>query len=544
MIQTTGYIYVMINASYNGLVKIGKTTKDPQDRAKELSSATGVATPFIVVFKKEFKNCHVAEKIVHSILEEQGYRVNSSREFFNIDITEAINLIMTIPDKGNNDYIDDCNEDYSLPDNLADTYYDKATNYYYGTEDVFEDEDLALEYFEKSASLGRSDAYIKIGEIWSNRGNIRQAINSYKKGVDNDCLLCYGKLGQIFNNQDSVFYNKRNAELAYKKFFEYVDSSKGMHLDIDFAWEHLEIGNIVDHFIFIGVLNNDIPLEYEEFLVKYIPQIKAHFERQLIYLQKSNPDTANFYESKMLPYIDKLVDKHATFGLEGDELAEKYFLLAKEYFKSVENFDNSTNYLEEEQKAFELFSKSEELGYQISNIYIGICWLYKGYDYSISNADKAWKKFYNYAYKTFIKQPNSISKEQKEELLDGFTLIFNYAIEFNVKHLIHEYYVLLSLHLGILDYYNQKIDELSAKQCYNLDDNYEFKLSDFNKLDVTNNTEVNNILEQTNLVLDYYESEKGRKVIENVFAYIRNYAFMKKDKFASQTKFMIYPLDI
>mgnify|MGYP003308676464 CR=1 FL=1 len=96
MEQTKGYVYAMINPSYKDLVKIGKTTKDPEDRAKELSSATGVATPFIVVYKRFFNNCSVAEKRVHSILTEQGYRVNDSREFFSVSIPDAINIILNI----------------------------------------------------------------------------------------------------------------------------------------------------------------------------------------------------------------------------------------------------------------------------------------------------------------------------------------------------------------------------------------------------------------------------------------------------------------
>ena len=556
MENSSGFVYVMINTSYTGLVKIGKTTKDPDERAKELSSATGVVTPFIVVYKRQFNNCHVAEKVIHNILEEQGYRVNSSREFFSIDITEAINLIMTIPNEDNNNFIDDCVEDNSLNDNLADSFYEKATDYYYGTEDVFEDIDLALEYFEKSASLGKAEAYLKIGDIWRNRGNMRQAINSYKKGIDNDCLLCYGKLGEIFNDEDSGFYNKRNAELAYKKFFEYVDNSKGLHLDIDFAWEHMEIGFIVHQFLFVGVLNNDISLELEEFLIKYTPQIKTHFEKSLIYLQESNPETANFLESKLRPYINKLVEKHAVYGLEGDELAKKYFSIAKENFKDIENSYSSAENANSEKKTFELFSKSAELGYQIAKVYLGICWLYRGGNlnklspekqrksFSILKAEKAWKTFYNYAYNTFTEQQTMISEEQKEEILEGFTLIIYYAIRFNVEHLIHEYYVLLALYLGIIDYYSKRIDLLASKECYKLDDSFEFKPFELNKLDISNHSDASDLIDQTNMILDYFESEKERKQIETVHSYVKNFALKMKDKFGSQTKFMIYPLDI
>ena len=34
MENTKGYVYVMINPSYEGILKIGKTSKDPEDRAK------------------------------------------------------------------------------------------------------------------------------------------------------------------------------------------------------------------------------------------------------------------------------------------------------------------------------------------------------------------------------------------------------------------------------------------------------------------------------------------------------------------------------
>lgn len=60
-----GYVYVLINPSMEGLIKIGKTTKDPKERAREISASTGVATPFIVAYFRKFRNCHEAEKTVH-----------------------------------------------------------------------------------------------------------------------------------------------------------------------------------------------------------------------------------------------------------------------------------------------------------------------------------------------------------------------------------------------------------------------------------------------------------------------------------------------
>lgn len=94
--KTEGYVYVMTNSSIEGQVKIGKTTRDPYERAKELSSATGVPTPFVVVFYKPFKDCHLAEKTIHQYLEKKGYRVNNNREFFNMSIPKAIDVVQAM----------------------------------------------------------------------------------------------------------------------------------------------------------------------------------------------------------------------------------------------------------------------------------------------------------------------------------------------------------------------------------------------------------------------------------------------------------------
>lgn len=88
-----GYVYVMINPSLPDIVKIGKTTREPSERAKELSSATGVPTPFILVYSKPFADCHFAEKVIHGYFEDKGARVNGNREFFRVSTMEAIDLI-------------------------------------------------------------------------------------------------------------------------------------------------------------------------------------------------------------------------------------------------------------------------------------------------------------------------------------------------------------------------------------------------------------------------------------------------------------------
>ena len=89
-----GYVYVLINPSMPNLVKIGKTTREPKERAKELSSTTGVPVPFIVVYDEFFENCSKAEQYIHTLLADGGFRVSTNREFFEISVKEAIDAVM------------------------------------------------------------------------------------------------------------------------------------------------------------------------------------------------------------------------------------------------------------------------------------------------------------------------------------------------------------------------------------------------------------------------------------------------------------------
>jgi hypothetical protein len=62
------------------LYKVGWTSGTSENRAKELSSATGVPISFIVVDSWKHKDAEALEKSVHAMLD--SYRVNDRREFF------------------------------------------------------------------------------------------------------------------------------------------------------------------------------------------------------------------------------------------------------------------------------------------------------------------------------------------------------------------------------------------------------------------------------------------------------------------------------
>jgi DNA segregation ATPase FtsK/SpoIIIE-like protein len=94
-----GYIYALINYSMPGLVKVGRTARPPLDRLDELSGATGVPTPFQLVFDILVPDAPSAEQALHAILTERGYRYSDNREFFHAPIHEVVSLMLQLRER-------------------------------------------------------------------------------------------------------------------------------------------------------------------------------------------------------------------------------------------------------------------------------------------------------------------------------------------------------------------------------------------------------------------------------------------------------------
>lgn len=93
MFKQKGYIYILSNPSFKGLFKVGRTSRDPELRAYELSSETGVPTPFQVIFYKKIDDYCKNEYLIHAILEKKGYRIAENKEFFNAPLNEIKKVI-------------------------------------------------------------------------------------------------------------------------------------------------------------------------------------------------------------------------------------------------------------------------------------------------------------------------------------------------------------------------------------------------------------------------------------------------------------------
>jgi hypothetical protein len=87
-----GFIDVLTNDAFPGLVKIGRTIHDPRRRAGELYT-TGVPMPFNVAFCVSCCDPAIIEDAIHLHLEE--CRVNDSREFFRVSVRVAVSVVAT-----------------------------------------------------------------------------------------------------------------------------------------------------------------------------------------------------------------------------------------------------------------------------------------------------------------------------------------------------------------------------------------------------------------------------------------------------------------
>lgn len=95
--KENGFIYILSNECMPGIYKIGMTTNSPEQRAREISSSTGIPVPFTVVAAFHSKNPSQDERMVHDGWAK--HRINQSREFFRLtdqELEDAIHEISSI----------------------------------------------------------------------------------------------------------------------------------------------------------------------------------------------------------------------------------------------------------------------------------------------------------------------------------------------------------------------------------------------------------------------------------------------------------------
>ncbi len=233
-----GYLYVLANSAMPNMIKVGKTTRSPEERAIELSKATGLPTPFIVVYEQLFADCSEAEFFVHAYLEAKGYRVADNREFFNAPVSMVVKAISLAPNPIENQLTNqDPEEDadlidrsgnYGEMDNLSldkneviepwMSAFEEAESHYHGFSDYIEDHSEAMRLYKQAARLGSLEAYGRIGKMYAAGEGVREdkykALEFFKEGARKGNVYCYWAMGMLFLEEKNI----ANAEKCFSLF--------------------------------------------------------------------------------------------------------------------------------------------------------------------------------------------------------------------------------------------------------------------------------------------------------------------------------------
>lgn len=229
-----GFVYALLNLSMEGMIKVGRTARDPSGRVAELSRATGVPTTFHLAFKRYFSDCEAAESFVHALLEQEGYRVATNREFFRAPLEEVIDAIIKAP--GLSDASLPSPETGQVPpthapdpffDDLTITdppvwqaVFDEAEAYYYGHGDSLQDYAEALKLYKQSVKLGAVAAYLSLGTMYVNGEGCSPskavALDYFKEGARKGDTRCYAEMAELFSNHGQP----DNARKCWLRFFD------------------------------------------------------------------------------------------------------------------------------------------------------------------------------------------------------------------------------------------------------------------------------------------------------------------------------------
>jgi len=212
-----------------GLVKVGKTTRDPDQRAGELSATTGVPTPFVVVYHAYFSDCGAAEAYVHAALESKNFRVSSNREFFSGPVAEAVRAVVQAEQQLAREPVSGNAQSQSVAPQAAATSVEPwgallefADRAYFGTDDEPSDEVGGVELYRRAAKLGASRAYLQLGRHALEQDILdgqTEALSHFRQGAKLGCSRCLAEMGWILDTEDS--------DKCWAKVFKNIELAKG-----------------------------------------------------------------------------------------------------------------------------------------------------------------------------------------------------------------------------------------------------------------------------------------------------------------------------
>ena len=201
-----GYIYILVNPGLKkNVLKIGRTTRDPETRSEEISQGTGVPLLYYVAYSEKTFNCEIAERRIHEEL--ANYRYNDLREFFVLPLQDAISQVHAV-----------CESIISTSELLS-----KASTYL-----EEEKQEKAIPYWDQAAERGSAEAQYYLCRMhmegWGGLEDFNVGMSYLEKAANQE----YGKaelelaeyyaqiiLGGGNNAEKAIYWGKRAAEHGF-----------------------------------------------------------------------------------------------------------------------------------------------------------------------------------------------------------------------------------------------------------------------------------------------------------------------------------------
>jgi len=338
MSNNRGYIYVLANSAMPDLIKVGKTTRAPVERAKELSQVTGIPTPFIVVYEQLVNNCDTAEEFLHTILKQKGYRESENREFFRASASEVIKIIVKTSDPAfdpisvldeKDDECDDENEGEHCEGEYQkypwSNILEMAVGYRRGDDGYIQDNEEAVKLYKEAIKLGWLQGYINLAGLYEDMysgtpNEFKQVMECLQEGSKKGNYYCYSKMAIIFLYQ-------RNFDNAYKSFNLFL-KNRSINMKNILEEENYLDCEISDFFFNYFSFCSEINSDNHSLLLDIANQIKYYDNKYFSNRECYPCDCKDFLLEEFSRYIEICVDKDDIFDKirykRGYEWVKKY----------------------------------------------------------------------------------------------------------------------------------------------------------------------------------------------------------------------------
>lgn len=329
------YIYVLLNPAHMRYVKIGWTSKTPEERAKELSAATGVPQPFLVAYEALVPDGRAAEAIIHERLSHSGHRLNPSREFFDISLKEAIAIVDTVCQEVAAACATQQPPEPEVPLSAIELA-SIGSEHMYGSAHTLQDFRAARECYERAIEMGGDlISYTGLADIhlWGlgTRRAPEEAIRLLKEGGDRGFLGCYWQLWSIFvgyaihpfsddeDEADSMpFQHAQNADVVMGWYLD-AHRQRGVPLRIEnitgyLEWSH---GQVADRSQtpFFGVHSKQMLEEWVHLCARAVERLREERTAGNLRSVVKEPDG----EAVSLKPLLLLAEKFVGWGLSAEE---------------------------------------------------------------------------------------------------------------------------------------------------------------------------------------------------------------------------------